>query len=458
MFYLKQSTATQIVLLGPFLDEDDGKTSEGGLTIANTDIRISKNGGNMEDKNSGGGTHDEAGWYTATFDATDTSAVGRLQVSIHVSGALPVWMEFQVLEEVIFDALFAASAAAFDANQRVDVGSWVSTAVTLSATSTKPEVDVNSISDDAAAANNMELDYDGTGFDKANSEIGTVAVNTDMVGTDGVDTATMRGTDSAALAVVLGALADGASDGDPTAVDTLMQYIKQLINILMGTAGIVAYPAGAAPGNGVSLAEVVRQNFDDIAALNDLSQADILDDATPFSGGDIDAAITSRLAPTVAARTLDVAATGEAGVDFNNILGTLDAAEIGAAALTAAKFATDAIDANALAADAVDEIRDALLPTQNATFDNIMFLLVAASDHVTPVTGATGLAVTRSIDGAAFGAGTGTLAEVANGIYQYDASAADMNGGIITFRFTASGGTPGAADDRFITIVTGGGV
>jgi hypothetical protein len=103
-------------------------------------------------------------------------------------------------------------------------------------------------------------------------------------------------------------------------------------------------------------------------------------------------------------------------------------------------------------------IRDAILPTQNATFDNLEFLFVAASDGRTPVTGATGTGVTRSIDGGAFGAGTGTLAEVGNGIYQYDASAADMNGGIITFRFTATGGTPGAPDDTFVTIMTGGGV
>lgn len=121
-------------------------------------------------------------------------------------------------------------------------------------------------------------------------------------------------------------------------------------------------------------------------------------------------------------------------------------------------LATDAVSAAALATDAVNEIRDAILPTQNAAFNNIMFLFVAASDHVTPVTGATGTAVTRSIDGGAFGAGTGTLAEVGNGFYQYDASAADMNGGIITFRFTGTGGTPGAPDDRFVTVVTGGGV
>lgn len=107
---------------------------------------------------------------------------------------------------------------------------------------------------------------------------------------------------------------------------------------------------------------------------------------------------------------------------------------------------------------AANTIRDAILPTQNVALPNIEFLFVAASDHVTPVTGATGTSVTRSIDGGSFGAGTGTLAEVSNGIYQYDASAADMNGGIITFRFIGTGGTPGAPDDVFLTIVTGAGV
>jgi phosphotransferase system HPr-like phosphotransfer protein len=53
---------------------------------------------------------------------------------------------------------------------------------------------------------------------------------------------------------------------------------------------------------------------------------------------DLDAAISTRLAPTVAARTLDVAATGEAGVDLSNVNGTLSGAEI---ALTQAEFTPD---------------------------------------------------------------------------------------------------------------------
>lgn len=120
--------------------------------------------------------------------------------------------------------------------------------------------------------------------------------------------------------------------------------------------------------------------------------------------------------------------------------------------------ATDGISAASLASAAVDKIRDGILPTQNVAFNNIPVNFVSSVDHVTPVTGATGTGVTRSIDGGAFGAGTGTLSEVGNGAYSYDASAADMNGGVIQFRFTATGGTPAAPDDFFLTIVTGGGV
>lgn len=177
--YLKQSTASQSVLLGPFVDDTDGATAETGLTIANTDIRLSKNGGNMAAKNSGGGTHDENGWYTITLDATDTNTVGRLQVSCKVAGALAVWMEFQVLEEDIYDALIGASAAGFDSNQRVDVGEWLGTAVTSGTGG--PDVNVNAISDDTTAATNAEAFFDGTGYAGTGNTIPTVTSVTNQV-------------------------------------------------------------------------------------------------------------------------------------------------------------------------------------------------------------------------------------------------------------------------------------
>jgi hypothetical protein len=107
--YLRKSTASQEILLGPFLDDTDGKTAETGLTISNTDIKIWKHGGTTEaSKNSGGATHIAAGRYYAVLDATDTDTVGLLEVNVHVAGALPVLRRFTVLAEQVFDSLMGS--------------------------------------------------------------------------------------------------------------------------------------------------------------------------------------------------------------------------------------------------------------------------------------------------------------------------------------------------------------
>jgi len=104
----------------------------------------------------------------------------------------------------------------------------------------------------------------------------------------------------------------------------------------------------------------------------------------------------SALMPTTAARTLDVTATGEAGLDWANVAGqgttvnlsatttnvvntatavttvnglaanVITATSINADAITAAKIAAGAIDADALAADAVTEIRSLVSGTADS--------------------------------------------------------------------------------------------
>ncbi len=111
--FLKQATASQSRALGPFISDSDFKTVQTGLTIANTDIKLVINGAASADKNSGGGTHRVNGIYGVTFDATDTATVGELDVSVNVSGALVVFDKFTVIEEAVYDALFAASSAGY---------------------------------------------------------------------------------------------------------------------------------------------------------------------------------------------------------------------------------------------------------------------------------------------------------------------------------------------------------
>src|SRR5262245_43155823 len=139
--YLKQSTASQSRAIGPFLDDTDFKTPETALTINNTDIKLVVNGGASANKNSGGGTHRVNGVYGITFDATDTATVGEMEVSVVVSGALPVFHKFTVVEEAVYAMLFDASALGY-----VD-------GATVNATQ---------ISGDSTAADNLENAFDDT--------------------------------------------------------------------------------------------------------------------------------------------------------------------------------------------------------------------------------------------------------------------------------------------------------
>jgi hypothetical protein len=85
---------------------------------------------------------------------------------------------------------------------------------------------------------------------------------------------------------------------------------------------------------------------------------------------------------------------------------------------------------------------------KNTLLNNFMVLLVDSTDHITPKTGRT-VTAEVSIDGGAFGACTNSVSEVSDGMYKINLSASDLNGDIVTLRFTASG-----TDARLLTIVT----
>lgn len=145
---LKYATAGQIVPFGVALAATDGDTENNSLTIANTDIKIWKAGAtSLVSKNSGGATNMSNGVYYATFDATDTNTIGPLVAYIHVSPTL-------VLREVFF--VYAATTY---------------TALFGDGTTYLP-VDAVAVSGDSTAADNLEADYDGTGYSKANSSTG----------------------------------------------------------------------------------------------------------------------------------------------------------------------------------------------------------------------------------------------------------------------------------------------
>lgn len=85
---------------------------------------------------------------------------------------------------------------------------------------------------------------------------------------------------------------------------------------------------------------------------------------------------------------------------------------------------------------------------KNTALNNFEFLMVDSTDHASPKTGLT-VTAQRSIDGAAFASCANSASEVGNGVYKINLAAGDLNGTVITFKFTASG-----ADARYLTAKT----
>jgi len=121
-----------------------------------------------------------------------------------------------------------------DGSNRVDVGQIIGTAPTLTSTN----IDVNIAStDNIALSAQQKLDV--------NTEADTALTDYDAPTKAEMDT-------------TVGFENDAAAVGDPSTSESVMQYVKQIVNLLAGTTGIVTMPSGLDPANGVNLFEMLR--------------------------------------------------------------------------------------------------------------------------------------------------------------------------------------------------------
>lgn len=160
MLYLKQSTAVEI-LVGPFLDDTDGKTPETALTVASIDFDIYKGITKTDITLAASGTandcvHVANGFYRIELTTTNTDTVGRFIATANIAGALPVWHEFTILPANVYDSVIGGTDLL--------------------------QVDMTQVNGSTAVVSNVEDDYDGTGYAKANSTIGTVTTLTNKSG------------------------------------------------------------------------------------------------------------------------------------------------------------------------------------------------------------------------------------------------------------------------------------
>lgn len=114
MRYLKQSTAV-VLTLGPFVDATDAVTAETALSPSANNVELYKSGATSAvDISTRTWTHIGSGVYRVTLLTTDVDTAGPLVIHAHISGARPVFHEFNVLDDMPYDTL--VSGDAIDAN------------------------------------------------------------------------------------------------------------------------------------------------------------------------------------------------------------------------------------------------------------------------------------------------------------------------------------------------------
>lgn len=111
--------STQVVQLGPFFDIDDPKIFVASLTLANSDIKLSKaaNPGTFVNKNSGGGSGISNGCVSVTFNSSDLSDPGPLLVVVKVATTAAYWESFEVYPQQVFDSLFGTDRLQVDVKE-----------------------------------------------------------------------------------------------------------------------------------------------------------------------------------------------------------------------------------------------------------------------------------------------------------------------------------------------------
>ena len=282
--FLKQSTAVD-VLVGPFVDDTDGVSPEAGLTIAQANVLLSKNGQTQAQKNdvTTCAADGSEGDYNCELDATDTDTVGQLTIRISSTGALPIRLDYHIVEEAVYDSMYGGSAAgplqATTAGRTLDILSTgeVAADLTMMGGVAQSAIDLKDFADagydpvtnkvqgvvlvDATTTNAAVQ----TVVDKIPLSDGTISWNATALGAINAecDTAVAALATTADLLDKLGAVNEAAAAGDPSATESVMQYVKQIVNVLTGSAGIVSILPAAAPASGVSLAEMIRAIYDD---------------------------------------------------------------------------------------------------------------------------------------------------------------------------------------------------
>ena len=268
---------------------------------------------------------------------------------------------------------------------------------------------------------------------------------------------------TSAYAVIPSSAASGGVGGGsaPTAAENALAVWQSTVPGIF-TSGMAGYAVGTYLTTTVLDAAGVRTAVGLASANLDTQLAAIVADSNELqtdwtNGGRLDVLIDAIKAktdnlPSDPADASDIASSfSTVNTTLATIAGYIDtevATIVTATGASAIRAAIGLASANldtqlsAIAADLPGRI------TKNTALSAFEFFMVDASDHVSGKTGLT-VTATRSIDGGAFASCANSASEVGSGVYKIDLAAADLNGNVVTLKFTATG-----ADPTVITIVT----
>lgn len=354
---LKQSTAATL-LIGPFLDETDGKTAETALTISQADVLLWKQGGTtLAQKNeTTSATHRSNGLYTVPIDTTDTNTLGILSVSVHEAGALPIRQDYEVVPAVVYDEMF-------DSDYSVALRGLIAYGTAQSATATTVVLAAaTSLADDVVLGSVLGVRGSTQGYwqyrvitDYVNST-DTATVDTWTVTPSGTITYVVFAAppaDATNLPAV-NATKIGGQTASAAGTITFPGTIASTTNITAASGVTLA----AATHTGAVIPTVTTVNGLGAGVITATSIAADAITAAKIADGAIDAA-------TFAAGAINAAAIAADAITAAKIAdGAIDAATFAAGAITASAIAADAIGASELAADAVTEIANATVEAE----------------------------------------------------------------------------------------------
>lgn len=256
MQFIRQG-ATHKVVVGPFVDVGDGFTPETGITLSGADEAeaILHDNGTVVDISgyTWAAITTADGYYHLTLQSGISNTVGHLTIVVQDdSVCLPVKAEFTVLEEAVYDQLFASSApAAATPSALATVDSNVDAILLDTAEIGTAGAGLSNIPWNASWDTEVESEVTDAlnSYDpptKTELDTGFAALNDFDPTTETVDVGAISGDSTAAdrLEALMDSILTAAAEGTPTttviqtdlAETTNDQYIGRLVTFLTGNA------------------------------------------------------------------------------------------------------------------------------------------------------------------------------------------------------------------------------